>query len=142
MLPAGDGKRPLRPQPVFFCLSRRDTPRIHRKGKTRQKSSFLPFVISIIRLSFPSVYLFVRLKCKSQKKRKQKNAAATYLYQADCDGEWGEIQFDFENRTAQIIRLADWDKMVSQSFAKYLIYYLLNCQKETLPKETVISFEM
>ena len=88
------------------------------------------------------IFHLVRLKCKSQKKRKQKNAAATYLYQADCDGEWGEIQFDFENRTAQIIRLADWNKMVSQPFAKYSISYLLICQNETLPKETVISFEM
>ena len=81
------------------------------------------------------------LKRKRQKKRKEKITAATYLYQADSDGEWGEIQFDFENKTAQIIRLADWDKMISQPFAKYAISYLLNCQNEKLPKETVISFE-
>ena len=36
------------------------------------------------------------------KETETKNAAATYLYQADCDGEWDEIQFDFENMTAQI----------------------------------------
>ena len=29
------------------------------------------------------------LKRKCQKKRKEKIAAATYLYQADSDGEWG-----------------------------------------------------
>lgn len=81
------------------------------------------------------------LKRKRQKKRKEKIAAATYLYQADSDGEWGEIQVDFENKTAQIIRLADWDKMISQPFAKYAISYLLNCQNEKLPRETVISFE-
>lgn len=83
----------------------------------------------------------VRLKRKSQKKRKQKIAAATYLYQADCDGEWGEIQLDFEKKTAQIIQLADWDLMISQPFAKYAISYLLNCLNEKLPKETVIPFE-
>ena len=44
------------------------------------------------------------LKRKRQKKRKEKIVAATYLYQADSDGEWGEIQFDFENKTAQIIQ--------------------------------------
>lgn len=82
------------------------------------------------------------LKRKRQKKRKEKIAAATYLYQADSDGEWGEIQFDFENKTAQIIRLADWDKMISRPFAKYAISYLLNCKNEKLPKETMISFEM
>ena len=82
------------------------------------------------------------LKRKRQKKRKEKIAAATYLYQADSDGGRGEIRFDFENKTAQIIRLADWDKMISQSFAKYAISYLLNCKNEKLPKETVITFDM
>lgn len=43
---------------------------------------------------------------------------------------------------AQIVRLADWDKMISQPFAKYAISYLLNCKNEKLPKETMISFEM
>ena len=57
------------------------------------------------------------LKRKRQKKRKEKIAAATYLYQADSDGEWGEIQFDFENKTAEIIRLADWDKMISHTIS-------------------------
>lgn len=84
----------------------------------------------------------IRLKCKHKKRRKEKIAAATYLYQADCDGEWGEIQFDFEEKTARIIRLADWDKMISKPFAKYAISYLLNCKNEKLPKETVISFDM
>ena len=84
----------------------------------------------------------IALKCKCQKKRKEKIASATYLYQADSDGEWGEIRFDFETKTAQIIQLADWDKMISQPFAKYAISYLLNCRNEKLPKETVISFEM
>ncbi len=84
----------------------------------------------------------IRLKRTSQKMRKRKIAAATYQYQADCDGEWGEIQFDFENRTVEIMRLADWDKMISRPSAKYAISYLLNCKNEKLPKETVISFEM
>ena len=61
-------------------------------------------------------------------------AVAACLYQADSDGSWGEIQFDFESNTAQIIRLADWDKMISQPFAKYAISYLLNCQNEKLSK--------
>ena len=78
-------------------------------------------------------------------KLRQKKAAAACLYQADSDGEWGKIQFDFERKTAQIIRLADWDKMISQPFAKYATKYaishLLNCRNEKLPKETVISFE-
>lgn len=84
----------------------------------------------------------ISLRRKSQKKRKEKIAAATYQYQADCDGEWGEIQLDFERKTAEIVRLADWDKTISQSFAKYAISYLLNCKNERLPKEATLSFEM
>ena len=33
--------------------------------------------------------------------KEQKIAAAVYLYQADNDGEWGKLRFDFENGTAE-----------------------------------------
>ena len=46
-------------------------------------------------------------------RRKKKIAAAIYRYQADCDGAWGEIHFDFEKKRihkipvpeGQVIRL-------------------------------------
>ena len=41
--------------------------------------------------------------------KEQKIAAAVYLYQADNDGEWGEIRFDFATGTAEIVWLAEWD---------------------------------
>ncbi len=53
--------------------------------------------------------------------KEQKIAAAVYLYQADSDGEWGELRFDFENGTAEIVRLADWDTVKSNIFAKMTI---------------------
>ncbi|MDO4325657.1 MAG: hypothetical protein Q4E24_06425 [bacterium] len=84
----------------------------------------------------------VRLKQKSKTKRKKKIATAVYEYQADCDGEWGEIVFDFENNTESIVRLADWDTMISNVFAKQAIRYLLNCENEKLPKETMFAFEV
>ena len=84
----------------------------------------------------------VRLKQKSKTKRKKKIATAVYEYQADCDGEWGEILFDFENGTAEIVRLADWDTMISNVFAKQVIRYLLDCENEKLPKETMFAFEI
>ena len=84
----------------------------------------------------------VRLKQKSKTKRKKKIATAVYEYQADCDGEWGEIVFDFENGTGSIVRLADWDTMISNVFAKRVIRYLLNCENDRLPKETMFAFEM
>ena len=83
----------------------------------------------------------VLLKQKSKIKRKKKIAAAIYEYQADCDGEWGEISLDFENGTAEILHLADWDTMKTNRFANRAIAYLLNCENEKLPKETMVAFE-
>ncbi len=83
----------------------------------------------------------IRLKRKSKTSRKKKTAAAVYEYQADCDGEWGEIQFDFESGTAEIVRLADWDTTVTNIFAKRAIQFLLDCGADKLPKETLIAFE-
>ena len=70
------------------------------------------------------------------------NVHAHYEYQADCDGEWGEISFNFENGTAEIIQLADWDTMITKCFANQAISYLLNCENEKLPKETLVAFEL
>ena len=84
----------------------------------------------------------VRLKQKSKTKRKKKIATAVYEYQADCDGEWGEIVFDFGSGTAEIVRLADWDTMISNVFAKQAIRYLLDCENEKLPKEVMFAFEL
>ncbi len=61
--------------------------------------------------------------------RKKKNAAAIYEYRVDYDGEWGEINFDFENGTAEIVRLADWDTVKTNRFANKVIAYLLNSEK-------------
>ena len=83
----------------------------------------------------------VRLKQVSKTKCKKKIAAAIYEYQVDCDGEWGEISFNFENGTAEIIQLADWDTMITKCFANRAISYLLNCENEKLPKETLVAFE-
>ena len=48
---------------------------------------------------------------------------------------------DFENGTAEIIRLADWDTMKTNRFANKAIVYLLNCENEKLPKETIVAAE-
>ena len=78
---------------------------------------------------------------KSDEVRK-KIATAVYEYQADCDGDWGEIIFDFEHGTAEIVRLADWDTMKTNRFANKAITYLLNCENEKLTKEVMIAFEL
>ena len=82
----------------------------------------------------------VQLKRKSVKRIKKKIAAAVYEYQADCDGEWGEIQFDFENGTAEIIRLAEWDTMLSRVFAKQVMKHIRACDADNLPKKLLFAF--
>lgn len=82
----------------------------------------------------------VRLKRKSVKRAKKKIAAAVYEYQADCDGEWGEIQFDFENGTAEVIQLAEWDTLGSKMFAKQVITLIQQTGQNSIPKSTMIVF--
>ena len=82
----------------------------------------------------------VRLRRKSVKRIKKKIAAAVYEYQADCDGEWGEILFDFENSTAEIVRLAEWDTMVSKVFAEQVMKYIKACAVANLPKKLLLAF--
>ena len=65
-----------------------------------------------------------------------------YLYQADNDGEWGEIRFDFENGTAEIVKLADWDTVKSNVFAKMAIRFVQGLPETRLPKETIVPFEI
>lgn len=82
----------------------------------------------------------VRLRRKSVKRTKKKIAAAVYEYQADCDGEWGEIQFDFVSSTAEIVRLAEWDTMVSKMFAERAIKYIRACDIEHPPQKLLFAF--
>ena len=59
----------------------------------------------------------VTLKQTECRKRNKKIAAAVYLYQADNDGEWGEIRFDFATGTAEIVWLAEWETIAACSIA-------------------------
>ena len=84
----------------------------------------------------------VTLKQTECRKRNKKIAAAVYLYQADNDGEWGELRFDFENGTAEIVRLADWDTVKSNIFAKTAIRFVQRLPEARLLKSVVVPFEM
>ena len=72
--------------------------------------------------------------------RKKKNAAAIYEYRVDYDGEWGEILFDFENGTAEIVRLAEWDTVKTHKFANAAIQYILSRPQEALTKNMIVPF--
>lgn len=87
------------------------------------------------------VIRLVDMKLGKVTRRKKKIAAATYRYQADCDGEWGEIQFDFEKRNAEILSLADWDTSKSHLYARKVIDCIMRTGGNDLPKEKRIVFE-
>ena len=73
-------------------------------------------------------------------RRKKKNAAATYLYQADCDGGWGEIYIDFENKYIKIQQLAEWDTTQSHKYAWKVISVIVRKEKSVLPQKKRIIF--
>ena len=73
--------------------------------------------------------------------KEQKIAAAVYLYQADNDGEWGEIRFDFATGTAEIVRLAEWDTIKSNVFARTAIRYIQSLPEAKPPSEVVVMFD-
>ena len=84
----------------------------------------------------------VRLKRKNITRKKKEIATAIYLYQVDYDGEWGEIYFDFVNRTTGIRKLAEWDRMISKVFSKKAICYIQTHPLLVNLKEIVISFSL
>ena len=84
----------------------------------------------------------VRLKRKNITRKKKEIATAIYLYQVDYNGEWGEIYFDFVNRTTEIRKLAEWDRMISKVFSKKAICYIQTHPLLVNLKEIVISFSL
>ena len=73
--------------------------------------------------------------------KEQKTAAAVYLYQVYNDGKWGEIRFDFATGTAEIVRLAEWDTIKSNVFARTAIRHIQSLPEVRLLKETVVMFD-
>lgn len=82
----------------------------------------------------------VTLKQTDMRKKNKRIAAAVYLYQADNDGEWGELRFDFESNTAEIVKLADWDTVKSNIFAKTTIRFVQGLPEARLLKSVVVPF--
>jgi len=75
-------------------------------------------------------------------KEEQKKAAAVYMYQADNESEWGELRFDFENGTAEIVKLADWDTVQSNVLVKTAIRFIQDLPEARLLKSVVVPSEM
>ena len=73
--------------------------------------------------------------------KEQKIAAAVYLYQVDNDGEWGEIRFVFAPGTAEIVRLAEWDTIKSDVFARTATRCIQSLPEAKPPSEVVVMFD-
>ena len=82
---------------------------------------------------------FLDMKLEKVTRRKKKNAAAIYRYQADCDGAWGEIHFVFEKKRIHIKRLAEWDTTKSHIYAWKVICFI--ALSGELPAKKRIVFE-
>ena len=82
----------------------------------------------------------VTLKQTDMRKKNKRIAAAVYLYQADNDGEWGALRFDFESNTAKIVKLADRDTVKSNIFAKTTIRFMQGLPEARLLKSVVVPF--
>ena len=53
----------------------------------------------------------------------------------------GELRFDFENGTAEIVKLADWDTTKSNIFAKTAIRHIQSLPEAKPPSEVVVMFD-
>ena len=73
--------------------------------------------------------------------RRKSSIARVRLYQADNDGEWGEIRFDFVNGTTEIVRLAEWDTVKSNIFARTAIRHIQSLPEARLPSEAGVMFD-
>ena len=84
----------------------------------------------------------ISLRQTECQKKGETITAAVYEYLIDNDGAWGELRFDFENGTAEIVKLADWDTVKSNIFAKAAIHFVQSLPEARLPKETAVPFEI
>ena len=59
----------------------------------------------------------------------------------DFDGDWGELKFDFEGGSAEIVTLTDWDTVKTNRFAKLAISRILRDAESGLPKKLLLAVE-
>ena len=74
---------------------------------------------------------------------KKTKAAVVYAYQADNDGEWGEIEYDCETQQFTVKKLAELDLTKSQPFANQAIRRIRHwIQREVFPKKDQLWFPL
>ena len=90
-----------------------------------------------------ALWLFEAGRCHLVRLKRIRKTKKTvrYDYLADEDGEWGEICYDCENDTFEIVKLADWDLTVSKPFANRAIQAIRKMlRSNNLAKEALIPW--
>ena len=82
----------------------------------------------------------ISLRQTERRKTGETIIAVVYEYLVDNDGEWGDLRFDFESGTAEIVKLADWDTVKSNIFAKTAIRYIQGFPEARLLKSVTVPF--
>ena len=82
----------------------------------------------------------VTVKKIEPERRRKKVAYAVYEYQADNEGEWGEIHFDFKKWKAEIKYLADYDTSKTHVYARKAIQIVFDSYEEEIPDEKTVFF--
>lgn len=82
----------------------------------------------------------VTVKKIEPERRRKKVAYAVYEYQADNEGEWGEIHFDFKKWKADIKYLADYDTSKTHVYARKAMQIVFDSYEEGLPDEKTVFF--
>ena len=117
---------------------------IIRASVPRRKSPFPAYFkgFPAVSLLFPPYPAFLKYPVSPQERWKtgETITAAVYEYLVDNDGEWGELRFDFESGTAEIVKLADWDTTTSNIFAKTAIRFVQRSPEARMLKSVVVPF--
>lgn len=80
----------------------------------------------------------VRLKRISVQRKNKKIAAATYAYQVDNCGGWGEIHINLEEGTAWVETFAENDPCDTWDITDAAIQAVLACTGEKMPKKMLV----
>ena len=81
----------------------------------------------------------VRIKQISVRRADKKITAAVYAYQVDNGGDWGEIQFDLNEKTAWVETFAENDPCDTWEVTDAAIRVILTNNIEKLPKSMLFS---
>ena len=103
---------------------------------------FYRWTLDKLRLKLPESGLVhtVTLKQTECRKRNKKQPPLSTCIRRTTTANGGEIRFDFESSTAEIVKLADWDTVKSNVFAKAAIQYVRYLLRQASAKQVIVLY--